>query len=266
MVSALQAVKTSTGATALLVTLQDGGLGGSYFAVVDPKRGEVFYRQWAEASKISGDRVTLDFFREDDFDALLGERDDTQKSPNQVIVPTKVRPYKHETIDLKQVLRNRVIYNRPSYLDDAGADKIKSREVKVFLWNANDNSADIVLVPATRSIGGVAVLRLALQMLFAGTTPEEAAKGLSSSTFGMNFEDVSLKDGAALVKFSHHLIGRIMGRPAVDFRRSDRKDRAPVSSVKRVEICAVGDTLIDAQLENPFQNVSMRPRCSTVFR
>ncbi len=255
MVTALQPVKTSRGQTALLVKLQDGGLGGSYFAVVDPKRGEVFYRQWAEAGKISGDTVTLNFFREDDFDALLGEREGPDDA-NRVIVPTKVRPYKHETIDLKKILRNKVIYNRPSYLEDADTPKIKFKEVKVYLWDANSNSADIVLVPATRSVGGVAVLRLALQMLFAGTTPEEEAKGLSSSTFGMKFEDVSLKDGVALVKFSQPPNQTNYGSsgPSV-FAQAIEKTARQFSTVKRVRICAIGDTLIDAQQEKPF------PKC-----
>jgi len=255
MVTALQAVKTSRGQTALLVKLQDGGLGGSYFAVVDPKRGEVFFRQWAEASRISGDKVTLDFFREDDFDALLGEREGPDDS-NKIIVPTKVRPYKHETIDLKRVLRNRVIHNRPSYLEDAEAPQVKTKEVKVFLWNANSNSADIVLVPATRRVGGVAILRLALQMLFAGATPDEEAKGLSSSTFGMQFEDVSLRDGAALVKFSQPANQTNYGSlgPSI-FAQAIEKTARQFSTVKRVRICAIGDTLIDAQLEKPF------PKC-----
>lgn len=253
MVTAVQPVKTSRGATALLVKLQDGGLGGSYFAVVDPKRGEVFYRQWAEATKINGDLVTLGFFKEDDFDALLGERAGPEDS-NRVIIPTKVRPYKHETIDLKKILTNRIIYNRPSYLEDADAPTIKSKEVKVYLWDANNNSADIVLTPVTRSVGGVAVLRLALQMLFAETTPEEQAKGLSSSTFGMQFEDVSLKDGVALVKFSQPPNQTNYGSsgPAV-FAQAIEKTARQFSTVKRVRICAIGDTLIDAQLEKPFR-------------
>src|SRR5262245_56346500 len=85
-ISALQAVKTSTAASALLVKMQDGGLGGSYFAVVDPSRGEVFFRQWAEASKINDDLITMDFFREDDFSGLIEERSGPE-DPNRVIVP-----------------------------------------------------------------------------------------------------------------------------------------------------------------------------------
>jgi len=41
-VVALMPVKVSNGKLALLVKMGDGGLGASYFAVVDPQRGEVF--------------------------------------------------------------------------------------------------------------------------------------------------------------------------------------------------------------------------------
>ena len=73
-VNAVQEVKTSSGATALLVAMGDGGLGGSYFAVVDPKRGEVFFRRWAEVTSITGDLITLAMYRADDFEAINDER------------------------------------------------------------------------------------------------------------------------------------------------------------------------------------------------
>lgn len=43
MVEKVAEVLTRSGKTALLVELEDGGLGASYFAVVDPARGEVFF-------------------------------------------------------------------------------------------------------------------------------------------------------------------------------------------------------------------------------
>jgi spore germination protein GerM len=255
-VTALQAVRTSAGATALLVKMQDGGLGGSYFAVVDPKRGEVFYRQWAEAGKISGDIVTLNFFREDDFDALLSERGSQPEDSNHVISATRVRSYKQEKIDLKRVLRNRVIFNKPSYLEDTGAE-LKIREVKIYLWEANRKDADIALSPVTRRVGAAAPLRLALQMLFAGTTGEDEAKGLSSATFGMKFEDVRLRDGVALVKFSQPPNQTNYGSlgPMI-FTQAIEKTARQFPTVKKVQICAVGDTLIDSQLEKPFSRCS----------
>ena len=250
IVVALKEVKTSGGATALLVKLTDGGLGGSYFAVVDPKRGEVFYRRWAELRSIRGDQITLGFYHEDDWEKFE-DGDNAYTDPNRVLSKTKVRPYKIETHDLRQVLKNRVIYNKPDYED---SEKVKSRNVTIYLWDANSNSADISLKPATRSVGGVAVLRLSLEMLFAGPTDEE--KGLSSSTFGMKFEDVKLQKGVALVKFSQPPNQTNYGSqgPAI-FSEAISKTAKQFPTVKRVQICAVGNTLFDAQLEKPF------PKC-----
>src|SRR6185503_2322943 len=45
MVDSLKEVITSNKKRALLVTLEDGGLGASYLAVVDPWRGDVFFRR-----------------------------------------------------------------------------------------------------------------------------------------------------------------------------------------------------------------------------
>ena|SRR5215831_1007740 len=93
-VVALKAVRTSSGTLALLVRMEDGGLGGSYFAVVDPKRGEVFFRRWAELKTIDGDRLTLGLYHEEDFDKINEERDSAVQSPDQVISTTKFPPYK----------------------------------------------------------------------------------------------------------------------------------------------------------------------------
>ena len=131
MVDAVAGINLSNGATALLVRMSDGGLGGSYFAVVDPKRGEVFFRQWAEPAAIKGDSITLAFYKEDDWDSILGERGWTDPNPNQIIPkPTKVKPYKTEKHDLKQVLKNKVIYNKPDYLEG----ELTVKDVKIYLW------------------------------------------------------------------------------------------------------------------------------------
>ena len=79
-INAVQEVKTSTGKTVLLVAMSDGGLGGSYFAVVDPKRGEVFFRRWAEVTAINGDNVTLAMYRADDL-----KRSTTSEVGNRVL-------------------------------------------------------------------------------------------------------------------------------------------------------------------------------------
>ena len=109
---ALMPVKLSTGQLLLLIRMGDGGLGASYFAVVDPNRGEIFTRNWAELVELNGDRIKLAFYNEEDWDRILGERSGEQENPNQVIATTKVKPKKFESHDLKRVLKMRVIVNK----------------------------------------------------------------------------------------------------------------------------------------------------------
>lgn len=90
---------TSKGQTALLVEMSDGGLGASYFAVVDPSRGEVFYRSWARLLSRRGDAISLGFYKEEDWG-----------SETEI---TKIKPYKTLTYNLNAILRGRVIYNKP---------------------------------------------------------------------------------------------------------------------------------------------------------
>jgi spore germination protein GerM len=254
-VLAVQAVKTSTGATALLVKMGDGGLGGSYFAVVDPNRGEVLFRHLAELTAISGDTITVAFYHDDDFDKINEERGRAEPPADLAVSTTKVRPYKIEKHDLKTVLRNRVIYNKPTNLEADDSAPV-DRDVKVFLWEVNSKEAALVLKPFSRRVGAASPLRYTLQMLFAGPSQEEMAQGFSSSTFGMKFEDVRLQNGVALIKFSqppNHTNYGSMG-PAV-FAQAIEKTARQFPTVKKVQICAVGETLIDSQLEKPF------PKC-----
>ena len=61
MVEKVTKVVTSKKKRALLVELEDGGLGASYVAVVDPLRGEVFFRRWARNCRKRATRLCLDF-------------------------------------------------------------------------------------------------------------------------------------------------------------------------------------------------------------
>lgn len=94
-------VTTSRGRTALLVEMSDGGLGASYIAVVDPTRGEVFFRRWAKILSRQRDVIVLGFFREDDWSELNESES------------ARVRPYKRERHNLNSILQRRVIFNRP---------------------------------------------------------------------------------------------------------------------------------------------------------
>lgn len=94
-------VTTSTRKTALLVEMSDGGLGASYLAVVDPERGEVFFRRWVKIISRQGDTIVIGHFKEDDWSEFL-------ENPNK-----KIKPYKTERQNLNVILKRRVIYNKP---------------------------------------------------------------------------------------------------------------------------------------------------------
>ena len=251
-VVALKAVKTTNGATALLVRMEDGGLGGTYFAVVDPDRGEVFFRQWAELKAIRGDSVTLGLYHEEDWENVNGERGPAELSLDRVISSTKLPPYKTEQHDLKQLLKGKVIYNRPTNTDVSDATG-KMRDVKIFLWNAQSTATNLAFTPVMRRVIASAPLRPTLQMLFEGATGDEQAKGLTSPTFGMKLEAVKIEHGAATIKFSQPPNQTNYGSegPAI-FAQAIERTARQFSTVKQVKICAVGETLIDAQLEKPF--------------
>lgn len=99
MVEKVAEVITRSGRTALLVGMEDGGLGASYFAVVDPARGEVFFRRWARLLSRRGDTVVLGFYKEEDWEKLM--------EPN-----ARVRPHRTERHNLNTILKRRVIVNR----------------------------------------------------------------------------------------------------------------------------------------------------------
>lgn len=101
MVEKVTEVTTSTRKTVLLVKLGDGGLGASYFAVVDPARGEVFFRRWALLLSRRGDVIVLGRYKEADWDNLNEDGN------------AKVKPYRKERYNLKALLKRRVIVNKP---------------------------------------------------------------------------------------------------------------------------------------------------------
>ena len=94
-------VTTSSKKTALLVELTDGGLGASYVAVVDPARGEVFFRRWAKIISRRGDNLMIGFYKETDWENL------NQSNTSKVV------PQKMERHNLNTILKGRIITNKP---------------------------------------------------------------------------------------------------------------------------------------------------------
>ena len=249
--------KLKNGETALLVRMEDGGLGASYFSVVDPKRGEVFFRSFAEITALKEDTITLLFYKDNDWDKILQSRGADYYEGKDAF-PTaraKVKAYKTEKHDLKTLLKGKVITNKPTneYLE-AGL-----KRVKLYLWRVNDfeDGKNFVLGTVEREVEVAAPLRPTLEELFRGTTKDEEEKGFSTVTFGMKFEGVVLKNGVATVKFSqpkgqtnYGTLGPFIFKDAIE------KNAKQFPSVKKVEVCAIGETLIDAQMEKGF------PRCA----
>ena len=260
-VTGLSEVKLSNGKTALLVSLSDGGLGASYFAVVDPQRGQVLSENFTELTQIKADKIKLAFYENhEDWDAINQERTwEFQRSQSALAKPTKVKPAKTQILDLKEILKNKVIYNQTNEEMAAEYDK-KYKDVVVYLWSPNEKTPagqNYTLIAVSKNIPAkdrIAPLRPTLEILFAEVGKEYENSGLTSATFGMKFEGVVLKNGTATVKFSQPPNETNYGSLApFIFLEAVEKTAKQFPTVKRVEICAVGETLIDSQLDKQFQ-------------
>lgn len=132
-------------------------------------------------------------------------------------------------------------------------------EVKIYLQRtiitADSNYSKSATVK--RKVDANSPLWKTLEQLFTPQiTPEEDKKNFYSSTFGMKFEGVVLKKGTATVKFSQPPNETNYGSMgAFLFSEAIEKTAKQFSTVKRVKICAIGETAIDSELETPF------PRC-----
>jgi len=136
-----------------------------------------------------------------------------------------------------------------------------TREVKIFLQRtivdpSGSNSDESTAVK--RIVDAGAPLSGALEMLFSEPiTAKEEKDGFWSPTYGMKFEGVALKNGTATVRFSQPPDKTNYGSAGpMIFAEAIEKTARQFPSVRRVKICAVGETMIDSELETPF------PRCS----
>lgn len=96
MVSEVVSVKSGN-KTALIVKMQDGGLGAEHRAVVDPARGQV-YRSSMSTLMASGDKVTVKTYSSEAFESDGGIKN--------------AKPTKTETLSLKELLSRPVIVNK----------------------------------------------------------------------------------------------------------------------------------------------------------
>ncbi len=246
--------KLSNGANALLIRMGDGGLGGSYFAVIDAKRGEVFFRQFAELTEINGDKITLAIYKDEDWETINGERDWTPELSQKAIPkPVKTKPEKTESYDLKKLLKNKVIYNKTNE-EMADEYEKKYKDVVVYLWRPNDVAPGekYFIMAVSRTIkreDAFAPLRPTLELLFAGAEESEIKDGFASTTFGLQFVGVILRDGTATVKISEPQINKKLKISEAEiFLESVEKTARRFPNVKNVEICAVGNTTFDSEI------------------
>ena len=260
MIDALFEAKLSNGKSAIVVRMSDGGAGNSYISVVDPNRGEVFFRKLAEVIEIKGDNITLGIFESEswDYDATT-EEDKFKRKDNIFLLKTSPKPNKKEKYNLKKIIENNeVIFNEHSFAKYDPQNKGLKR-VEIFLWRYNDEfkNKNFVLSPFPRYVNPKAPLKPTIEALFGKVKKEEEDYGAGSPIFGMKFEGVVLKNGTALVKFSQPKNQTNYGTlgPFI-FLEAIKKTALQFPAVKRVKICAIGETLIDSQLDRQF------PRCS----
>jgi len=138
-----------------------------------------------------------------------------------------------------------------------GTAQSPTREVKIYLQRtlvdpAGSNSDEST--PVKRTVNAHAPLKGALEMLFSESiTAAEEKDGFWSPTYGMKFEGVVLKNGTATVKFSQPPNKTNYGSMGpMFFAEAIEKTARQFPSVKRVKICAVGDTMIDSELDTQF--------------
>ena len=130
-------------------------------------------------------------------------------------------------------------------------------EVKIYLQRTivkADGSNFDKSAYVKRMIDNKSPLWNTLAMLFSpNITPEEDKQNYYWSTFGMKFEGVVLKNGTATVKFSQPPNETNYGSmgPMI-FAEAVEKTAKQFSTVKRVKICAIGETAIDSELDRPF--------------
>lgn len=260
MIDAAIEVKLSNGKRAIVVRMSDGGAGNSYISIVDPTRGEVFFRKLAEVINIKRDKITLGIFNSGswDYDAT-SENNKFKRKDNIFLVSSDPKPYKKETYNLKKIIENNeVIFNENSFAK-YDPDNEGLKRVNIYLWRYNDvfKNKNFILSAVPRYVNPKAPLKPALESLFSKALKHEENYGMGNPTFGMKFEGVVLKNGTAHIKFSQPPNQTNYGSlgPFI-FEEAIKKTALQFPTVKSVRVCAIGETFFDAYLDKPF------PKCS----
>jgi hypothetical protein len=245
-VTGLTEVKLSNGSNVLLVSMGDGGLGGSYLGVVDPKRGELFNEHLAELLTVKGDKISLAYYKDDDWDEINQERGwEDIKSQGAFAKPTKVKPAKTQTFDLIEILKNKVMVNKTN--EELGKEyERKYSSLTIYQWRPNDKDPgkEYFLMGVIKDVPKtISPLRKSLEILFADTTPAEKQDGWEPAVFGMKFKGVVLKGGVATIKFSQpEEKVKLLSFAGKMFLEAVERTAKQFPTVKTVKICEVGGT------------------------
>ena len=151
------------------------------------------------------------------------------------------------------------IFQLPTFAQNV--ERMFQTDVKIYLQQfgvAPNGASDLALRPVERMVPADFKLEYALDVLFSEEiSDEEDEAGFYSSTFGMKFEGVTLRNGTATVRFSQPADKTERGELAgMVFVEAVTKTAKQFRFVKRVGICAVGKTTIDSGLYRPL------PRCA----
>ena len=90
-ITSVERVESATGKAAYLVSMEDGGLGATHIAVVDPPRGQVFHEDGATFSDVGKGSFTVNWYRDEDW-AKLAEH-------------AEVKPERMKRFDLEEILK-----------------------------------------------------------------------------------------------------------------------------------------------------------------
>jgi hypothetical protein len=91
-ITGVKEVRSAAGKPAFLVTMEDGGLGASHIAVIDPARGKVFREDGAVFKESAAGAVTVAWYKDDAWENIAS-----------------AKPYKTQRYDLDELLRRNVI-------------------------------------------------------------------------------------------------------------------------------------------------------------
>ena len=90
-ITGVQRAESTAGKAAYLVSMEDGGLGATHIAVVDPPRGQVFHQDGATFARVEKGGFTVNWYRDEDWAKLANH--------------AEVEPTKSKRFDLDEVLK-----------------------------------------------------------------------------------------------------------------------------------------------------------------